>query len=88
MLHLLQPNSGRHANEMQMQNLYSSCDKGSNNIVIGMSQFAARPQHVRPMTGFGLSVPILQHLQVLPPPAPPPFYGHHTGQPALAGTPS
>jgi len=27
LLSLLQPNSGCHANEMQMQNLYSSCDE-------------------------------------------------------------
>ena len=34
LLRSLELNCGHHANEMQMKNLYSSCDDESNNIVI------------------------------------------------------
>jgi len=56
LLRLLQPNCGRHANEMQMQNLYLSCDEESNNIITsnwGFSRFGECPQFVHLMTDFG-----------------------------------
>jgi len=55
LLHLLQPNSGCQANDMQMQNLYSPCDEESNNTVIsnwGHPQFAVHPQYLHLVTGF------------------------------------
>jgi len=65
LLSWLQTKGRRHANEMQMQNIYSSCADESNNIVLsnwGRPRFAVRPWYVRLMTS---SVPVLLHLQVL-----------------------